>query len=116
MPMRCSLLKSLLTVGCMVGLAGVAGAETKVTLSKTHVCCGQCEKAIAKVLEDTGAKGTANKAEGSVTFTATDDKAAQKTIDALAAAGFHGTIDNKDVAIKDDSGVKEGKVSSLTLK
>ena len=114
--MSCSLLKSLVAVGCLAAWTGSAWAETKVTLSKTHVCCPQCEKVIAKVLEDAGAKGAASKADGSVTFTAADDAAAQKTVDALAAAGFHGTTDNKDIKVKDNSGVKEGKVASLTLK
>jgi mercuric ion binding protein len=114
--MTCSLMKSVVAVGCIVGLAQAAAAETKVTLSKTHVCCPQCVKAIAKVLEDTNAKGEANQKEGTVTFTAADDAAAQKTVDALAAAGFHGTTDSDKVKVKDDSGVKEGKVASLKLK
>jgi len=113
--MRSSLTTSLVAA-CCVMLAGSVWAETKVTLSKTHVCCPQCEKVIAKVLEDNGAKGSASKADGTVTFTAADDAAAQKTIDALAAAGFHGTTDSDKIKVKDDSGVKEGKVASLTLK
>lgn len=101
--------------GCAVVLTGAVIAETNVTVKKTHVCCPQCEKAIAKVFEKAGVKGAASKDEGSITFTAADDKAAQKVLDDLAAAGWHGDTGQKDLKIKDDSGVKEGKVTTLTL-
>ena len=51
----------------------------------------------------------------SVTIRAKDDATAQKAINALAAAGFHGTTDSDKVKVKEDSGVKAGKVKSLTL-
>src|SRR5205823_11312173 len=35
--------------------------------------------------------------------------------DALAAGGFHGDTGNKDLKVKDDSGVTAGKVKTLTL-
>src|SRR5262249_28653270 len=46
---------------------------------------------------------------------AKDDATVQKALDALAAAGFHGTTNNKDLKIKDDSGATKGKVKTLTL-
>jgi len=101
---------------CLVSLGGSVLAETKVTLTKTHLCCGQCVKAVEKVLETAKVKGTASQEEGKVEFTAADDKAAQKVLDDLAAAGFHGVTTSQEVKVKDDSGVKEGKVKSLTLK
>jgi copper chaperone CopZ len=107
---------SLAAIVFTFALAGTAIAETKVELSKTHICCAQCEKIVGKILDTAGVKGTASKEKGSVSFTAADDKAAQKVIDELAAAGFHGDTANKDIKVKDDSGVKEGKVTSLTLK
>ncbi len=110
-------LKSSLAAFVFVGaLAGQAFADVQVELKKTHVCCGQCEKAVAKVLDAEGVKGTASKADGTVKFTASDAKTAQKVLDSLAAAGFHGVVDNKDLMVKDDSGAKEGKVTALTLK
>ena len=107
---------AFVVAGCVAALAGAALPETKVELKKTHVCCPQCEKAVAKVLDKAGAKGSASKDNGSITFSADDDKKAKKVLDDLAAAGFHGDTGNKDIKIKDDSGVKEGKVTSLTLK
>jgi len=107
---------AFVVAGCVAVLAGAALPETKVEVKKTHICCPQCEKAVAKVLEKAGVKGAASKDDGKITFSADDDKKAQKVLDDLAAAGFHGDTGNKDLKIKDDSGVKEGKVTSLTLK
>ena len=100
----------------MSAMAGSATAETKVTLTKTHLCCGQCVTSVEKILDKAGVKGDVSQEEKKVEFTAADDKAAQKVLDDLAAAGFHGVVESKELKIKDDSGVKEGKVKSLTLK
>jgi copper chaperone CopZ len=102
--------------GCAVAVLTGAIAETKVEVKKTHICCPQCEKIVGTVLDKAGVKGAASKADGSIVFAAPDDKTAQKTLDDLAAAGFHGDTGNKDLKIKDDSGIKEGKVTTLTLK
>ncbi len=61
-------------------------------------------------------KGSADQDAGTISFTADDDKAAQKTLDAIAEGGFHGDTGNKDLKIKDDSGAKDEKVTSLTVK
>jgi copper chaperone CopZ len=110
--MKCS---GLFAAACVVAFAGTTFAEVKVEVKKTHVCCPQCVKAVAKVLEDAGVKGEAVQATKTVAFTAPDEAAAQKAIDGLAAAGFHGEIDSKTLKMK-DSGAPDGKVSSLTLK
>src|SRR5262249_30999788 len=47
--------------------------------------------------------------------TASDDAAAQKALDALAAGGFHGDTGNDNLTIKEDSGAKKGKVASVSL-
>lgn len=107
---------SFFTALCIVASTVTAWAETKVELKKTHLCCGQCVKAVNKVLDGAGVKGTANQDTSTVSFTAADDKAAQKVIDDLAAAGFHGETDSTTVKVKDDSGVTTGKVATLTLK
>jgi len=101
---------------CLMLIAVSALAETKVTLTKTHLCCGQCVKAVEKVLDTAKVKGVVSQDEGKVEFTAADEKAAQQVVDALAAAGFHGVTNSQEIKVKDDSGVKEGKVKSLTLK
>jgi copper chaperone CopZ len=99
----------------MLAAGGAIGAETKVELKGTHLCCGQCVKAVEAILKKSGVTGTCDQKAGTVTFTAADDATAQKTLDALAAGGFHGTTNSKTLVIKDDSGATAGKVKSLTL-
>src|SRR5262249_60697911 len=93
-----------------------ARAETKVELKNVHLCCPACLAGVATAMKGVeGAKAMCDQKAKTVTITADDDKAAQKALDALAAAGYHGDTGKKDLAIKDDSGVKAGKVKSLTL-
>jgi periplasmic mercuric ion binding protein len=93
-------------------------ADTAVELKNVHMCCPGCAKEVTKIL--TGVEGVsavkADRETGTATFTATDAKAAQKALDALAADGFHGDPGkDKGYAFKDDSGVKAGKVKALTV-
>jgi copper chaperone CopZ len=100
----------------VVLVAGAVRAETKVELKGVHLCCGQCVKTVGTVLKGIdGVQGKCDQKEKTVTITAPDDKTAQKAVDALAAAGFQGESNNKAVTMKDDSGVKAGKVKSLTV-
>src|SRR5437660_28406 len=107
----------LLSSWCsLVGLAAVpAWADTKVELKGVHLCCGACVNAVGKVLKDAGVEGKCDRADRTVSITAADDQAAQKALDALAEAGFHGDTGSKDLTIKDDSGAKAGKVKGVTL-
>ncbi len=99
----------------VLALTNAARAETKVELKGVHLCCKQCVSAVGGILKDAGVKGMCDQKAGTVTITASDNAAAQKALDALAAAGFHGSTGSKDLAIKDDSGVKAGKVKTLTV-
>jgi copper chaperone CopZ len=111
--MKFSSVFALAAVLCF-GLA--ARAETKVQLKGTHLCCGQCVAAVGTILKGIdGVTGKCDQKGGTVTITAKDDATAQKAIDALAAGGFHGTTDNDKIKVKDDSGVKKGKVKELTV-
>ena len=89
----------LLAAFVLVLASGSAfGADTKVELKGTHLCCGQCVKAVGDVLgKIDGVTGKCDQKAGTVSITAKDDATAQKALDALAAAGFHGTTDNKDL-------------------
>jgi mercuric ion binding protein len=109
-------LENLMTLATAVLLLAAAFPDSKVEMKGLHLCCGGCEGAALKALENTGAKNpSADRAAGTLTFTVRDAKAAQKAFDGLAAAGFHGDSGIKGLGIKDDSGVKPGKVESLTL-
>jgi mercuric ion binding protein len=103
-------------VSAMLVLGAAALAETKVEVKKVHLCCGACVKGVATALKGLdGASGVCDRENGTVTITATDDATAQKAIDALAAAGYHGDIDSKTLSIKDETNVPKGKVTSLSL-
>jgi copper chaperone CopZ len=93
-----------------------ARAETKVVLSGVHLCCPACVEGVAAALKGVdGAKAVCNRKERIVTLTALDDATAQKALDALADAGFHGTTAGASATLKDVRGVPSGKVKSLTL-
>src|SRR5215467_4061563 len=87
----------------LLAFVATAPAETNVELKGVHLCCPACVKSVAGILKDVD--GIQNpkcdtKAK-SVSFTAPDDKTAQKAVDALAAGGFHGDTGNADVKMKD---------------
>ncbi|MBX9583606.1 MAG: cation transporter [Gemmataceae bacterium] len=109
-----------LLTACLVTawpIPALAAEPTKVELKGVHMCCPGCAKDAAAVVKkvDGVSEVSATQKDRTVKFTATDAKAAQKALDALAAAGFHAEPDTKAVAFKDDSGVKAGKVKSLTV-
>ena len=96
--------------------SGAARAETKVGVKGVHLCCPACVKGVAEAIKKVdGAKAACDRGKKTVTITANDDETAQKALDALAAAGFHGTTDNDKLTIKDDSGAPSGKVQSLKV-
>ena len=113
----------LVLVGAVAMTAlATAGAQppaaTKVSLKNVHMCCDGCAEEVAEVLGKVeGVTGVStDKKTTTATFTAADGKAAQKALDALAAAGFHGDPGkDKGYAFKDDSGVKAGTVKTLTV-
>jgi mercuric ion binding protein len=99
-----------------LAFTGAVRADSTVELKNTHLCCGACVAAVNKIVKEVeGATAKCDQKAKTVTITAKDDATAQKAIDALAAGGFHGDTGNKDVAVKDDSGVEKGKVKTLTV-
>src|SRR4051812_36151975 len=114
--MTLSKLLIVTSLSLLLAATNSARAETKVELKGTHLCCGQCVNAVGAILKGIdGVSGKCDQKGSTVTITAKDDATAQKALDALAAGGFHGDTGSKTLAIKDDSGVKNGKVKSLTL-
>ena len=103
-------------------LTGMADPVIKIEVKNMHLCCGGCEGAATKAVEDGGAKeAKADKGTKTLTFTAANEKVAQAALDKLAAAGFWGEVE-KPFAFKDDSKTqlppkaKPAKVSSATYK
>jgi copper chaperone CopZ len=107
----------LLAAAAAVLLAATAArADVTVELKGVHLCCGQCVKIAGETLKGVdGATGKCDAKAKTITITAKDEATAQKAVDALAAAGFHGESDNPKVKVPDDSGAKAGKVKTLTL-
>ncbi len=104
----------LLSAAGMLGAAALA--ETKVEIADVHLCCPGCVKAVGSALMGIeGVTGICNQTAKTVTITAPEDATAQKGIEALAAAGYHGRLETKAVHFPRDSGATKGKVSSLTL-
>jgi periplasmic mercuric ion binding protein len=102
--------------GALLLATSAARADTTVELKGTHLCCGACVKAVNETLKGIdGVTGKCDAKAKTVTIKAKDDATAQKAIDALAAAGFHGETNSDKVKVPEDSGVKAGKVKTLTL-
>ncbi|HEY2414213.1 MAG TPA: hypothetical protein VGI40_18360 [Pirellulaceae bacterium] len=88
-------------VAALLVAAGHAAAETKVTISGTHLCCGACLKAVDTTLKDmSGVKHKSDQGAKTIEIIADNDEAAQKAIDALADAGFYGKLDNDKLKYK----------------
>ena len=76
-------------------------SETKVMLMGVHLCCQGCVDAVdAAVKNVPGITSRCDMEKRTVALTARDDAAAQKALDAIAAAGFHGSTDNEQRAMK----------------
>ncbi len=114
--MRC-FLASIAALGLLLA-ARSAVAETKVTISDTHLCCGQCIRAVDSTLKDmAGVKHKADQGSKTIEITADNDEAAQKAINALADAGFCGKLNNDKLAFKrveaGDAAVQKLEVSGV---
>src|SRR3954465_10755285 len=103
-PSRRTRMPRFLALVAALGLllvARAATAETKVTISDTHLCCGQCLKAVDSTLKDmAGVKFKSDQGAKTIEITADNDEAAQKAIDALANAGFYGKLNNDKLKYK----------------
>jgi copper chaperone CopZ len=102
----------------VLAFAGAVRAEkeVKVELKGVHLCCPGCTRAVGEILgKIDGVKPKCDREKKTVTITAKDTDTAKKALQALSDAGFYGDTGNKDLAIKDDSGVEKGKVEKLTL-
>jgi copper chaperone CopZ len=109
------MIHAALFAGLWLSYASLAVAETKVEVSGLHNCCGACLKGISKAVTSAGAEAQINAGDDTVTITAADKATAQKAVDSLAAAGYHGTVKGDGITIKDDSGAPAGKVAKLEI-
>ena len=84
-------------LAALVASASAFGAETSVELKSVHMCCEGCAKEVAAVIKKVEgvSAATSDKEANAAKFTAADAKAAQRAVDALAKAGFHGDTGSK---------------------
>ncbi len=114
--MRNRIMSSVLSLAAALFVVQVARAEVNVTLSKMHLCCGACVKAVEGSLEKVeGAAVKVDADAGTAVVTAPNAKTARQAIAAIGRAGFHGESDHQKLKLPDNSGVKEGKVKRLEL-
>jgi mercuric ion binding protein len=112
------MIKHGLTALSVWALAGAFTAQAAMTVkaSNLHICCNKCEKALTAATKlIAGVKASIDGEAGTVTLEASSLAAAQKAVDAMAKAGYHGKTDNAKVAFKEDSGAKDAKVKQATL-
>jgi copper chaperone CopZ len=85
----------------------VPEGETTVTLSKVHICCGDCVDAVAKIGLDpknpipAGVTISADRGNEAIIVKATTGKDAQAALRAVVGAGFYGVSDHPAVLIPD---------------
>lgn len=99
-----------------------ARAAEKVAIKGVHMCCPGCaaaiEEAVAKAVEDeknpVEVEAEIDQENGTVALIGSDLAAVQAAVDQIAAAGFHGKLDNKEVKWPKVKLPKE-KVSRLEL-
>ena len=89
-------MKSLpLAVGvfALLTFASTTAPAAEVTVRGVHLCCVTCVKAVTTALAavDGVSDAACDRRAQAVTFSAAGDKAALAGVNALAAAGFHGT-------------------------
>jgi periplasmic mercuric ion binding protein len=109
---------ALISVAGLLLLGRSATAETKVTISDTHLCCGQCLRAVDATLKDMqGVKHVSSQQAKTIEITADNDEAAQKAVDALATAGFYGKLSNDKIKFKpvaaDDAAVEKIELTGI---
>lgn len=103
-----------LLVTCLISLS--AAAETTVTLSDVHMCCGNCVARVETALKPvTGVTGVASQEKQTIVVTAPDKEAAQKGVNALLAAGYFGKSSDPTIKVEAPSGAPDGKVQTLTV-
>jgi copper chaperone CopZ len=90
--------------------------QIKITLTGVHLCCQGCVNAVdASLAGLKGVESWCDKENRTVTITASDDATAQKALDLIAAAGFHGSTENEHLTMKAVSGIPHGKVKRLLV-
>jgi copper chaperone CopZ len=104
----------------VAGLIWAPVAASDVEVKGPHICCGQCVKIAKGILAKVEGVTDANADQKSktVTFKATDEKAAKAGVKALFDGGFFGaaTNDGKELKVAAAAVKKGDKAASVTVK
>lgn len=104
--------KSIAAAALLFVMTATAAFADTVTVKGVHLCCGACVSAAGKSLKNVDGVSDAacDRNSKTVTFKATDAKAAEAGILALAKAGFHGKAVHGGKALAfPASGARKGK-------
>jgi copper chaperone CopZ len=92
-------------------------AEVSTKLTDVHLCCQSCVKAVAAATAKIeGLTAVADLDEETVTLTAADSATLQKGVDALVVAGYFGKSSDPSIKVNADTGAKDQRVQSITIK
>ena len=90
--------------------------EIKVEVTGVHLCCQGCIDAIESAMKNVaGVTSRCDMEKKTVALTASDGAAAEKALEAIAAAGFHGSTDNAHLTMKAVSSTPRGIVKKLRV-
>ncbi len=109
----------LLTVLSILALAATVRAETTLTMTGLHNCCGSCAKGITKAGMSVGDDVTIDVPEKSSTVTITTKKKgdAKKVAEAIIAAGYFGRFEGDAYEAKPSTAAAkpEAKLTKATV-
>jgi len=107
----------LLSLVVVLALAPLTRADdVTVTISKVHLCCDKCVKAVNKVVAKVdGVTVIPDKTAHTIVLTAANTDTLQKATDALVKAGFFGESSDPNIKISSDTGTKGDKVQKLKV-
>lgn len=93
-----SILAAALCAAAISFTGRAAQAEETVGLKGVHLCCKGCVATVEKAVAETPeVKCVVDGEKRTVQLTAASTAAIQTAVDAIAAAGFHGKLDSKEV-------------------
>lgn len=108
----------LITLLSVFAIAASVRAETTLTMTGVHNCCGSCAKGITKAGMSVGNDVTVTVPEKGTTVTIVSKKKgdAKKAAEAIIAAGYYGKIEGEESASKPAAAAKpEAKMTKATV-
>lgn len=96
--------------------SAVLAADTSVTLTHVHLCCGECVRGVERSIK--GIEGVTLKADkdaGTVTLAGSNKRTLQKAVNAIAAGGYFGVSDTPGIKPVARTGARGKMVHSMIV-